>query len=522
MNLNKGLSPLNSLGKSKLMFYNNQRGSFDLTTSIAIFLVCLIISLAVAAFHYWYFPTRYLDFKSVEIQQLFGSDNDFKETAKQILNTRNDIVYLKLLDQNGVLEESFGNQNGLNAKKYSFNGPNNKTIIAGIKTLSYNQLDGYALLWSLVIGSIISIILLFIIFLVSPSPNRSLEKLSQALKKAVAGDLSVRLNIDSEIKNDDEIAEIYNNFNSLIDSLSTRNDNFPANDGVIGDYDDLSMELPGEELVIEDSEEMDAGDIDKNEYRVDDDIEEFDDNENFIDEEIPDEESNAPAEFMNPDEIEEDGLPSVDEIENGDKQTEIISPFKPKVVSVKDGDRNQKSRNVTVLVAKISDFESLLSELEPSDLNSFITEYRRNASSIIAEYGGVIEALLQNEIVAIFNAPDKQDYPELRSISASVEIMQLIADLAKRRKAEGKRIISGRIGISLSPVTFFSDTGIPDKIKDVVDNSRLICDNTENWKIFVSGELYDCVREHVDVKQAKVNDNFYFSVTGVEEGVLRI
>ncbi|MGH7884228.1 MAG: hypothetical protein ACRENO_00880 [Thermodesulfobacteriota bacterium] len=511
-----------------MKLYDNQKGSFDLTTSIAIFLVCLIISLAVAAFHYWYFPTRYLDFKSAEIQQLFGSDNDFKETAKQILNTRNDIVYLKLLDQNGVLEESFGNQNALNTKKFSFNGSGNKTIVAGIKTLSYNQIDGYALLWSLVIGSIISIILLFIIFLVSPSPNRSLEKLSESLKKAAAGDLSVRLNIDFEIKNDEEIAEIYNNFNSLMDSISTSNDNFYASNDVIGEYDDLSMELPSQEISDEDNEEIVVDDIDKKEYKVEN-IEEFDDYENIenieniMEPQIPDETSKPPAELiLYPKEIDADRLTSVNADKITDKEPEVFSPFKPKVVSVNDGNRNQKNRNVTVLVAKISDFEALISELEPSDLNSFITEYRKKASSIIAEYGGVIEALLQNEIVAIFNAPDKQDHPELRSISASVEIMQLIADLAKKRKAEGKRIISGKIGISLSSITFFSETGIPDKIKDVVDNSRLICDNTENWKIFVSGELYDCVREHVDVKQAKVNEKFYFSITGVEEGVLRI
>lgn len=534
-----------------MKFYNNQKGTFDLTTSIAVFLVCLIISLSVAAFHYWYFPTKYLDFKSTEIQTLFTTDSDFGDLAKDILNSRNDIAYLKLLNQNGVLEESFGNQNNLNSKKYSFNGPDNKTIIAGIKPLSNKQIDGYALLWSLIIGSSISIVLLFIIFLVSPAPDRSLRKLSEALKNAVDGDYKSKLTIDSAIKGDDEMVSIYSNFNNLIDRVFPADD-FESVEEIIGE-DDLDMILPEEESITEDVEEIVVSEVDEIEdveaAQLEDqsDISEVKESEIEEIQEIPnefvsnvetgikepieepvsdpDESLKEPGLYPDEENITEDTTPDInDEVNDLEEEvTEIITPFKPKVVSVANEGRSiGKNRNVTVLVAKVSDFESLIGDLEPSDLNSFITEYRRKASSIIAEYGGVIEALLQDEIVAIFNAPEKQKHPELRSISASVEIMQVIAELARKRKAEGKRIISGKIGLSVSSVPFYTETGIPDRIKDVVDNSRHLCENTENWKIFVSGELYDCVKEHVEVKQTKVDENFYFSVIGVEEGVLRL
>lgn len=518
--------------------YNNQKGSFDLTTSIAVFLVCLIISLAVAAFHYWYFPTKYLDYKSVEIQNLFNTDTDFADQAKDILNSRNDIAYLKLLDQNGVLQESFGSQNNLNSRKYSINGPDNNTIIMGIKPLSNKQIDGYALLWSLIIGSSISIVLLFIIFLVSPAPDRSLGKLAEALKNAVDGDYKSKLTIDSAIKGDDEMVAIYSNFNNLIDRVSPTGDDFDSDGEVIGEDDDLIMELPNDESTIEEYEEVEdmvVSEVDDNDAEE---VDQFKINEEVTKEvESPDEIETLDDELNSNDKISEPSLyPENKYVEDskseGSEQiltkddvheSDIITPFKPKVVSMDNEGRTiAKNRNVTVLVAKISDFHDLINDLEPSDLNSFITDYRKRASAIIAEYGGVIEALLQDEIVAIFNAPEKQNHPELRSISASVEIMQIIAELAKKRKAAGKRIISGKIGLSVSSVPFYTESGIPDRIKDVVDNSRNLCDNTQDWKIFVSGELYDCVKEHVEVKQTKVNDNFYFSVIGVEEGVLRL
>ncbi|NIP32052.1 MAG: hypothetical protein GTO02_21795, partial [Candidatus Dadabacteria bacterium] len=105
----------------------NERGSFELTTSIAIFLVCLIIALSVAAFHYWYFPSKYLQFKSNEIAQIFSDSKNFSKKAKQILNVRNDISYIKLLNRDGLVEHSFGTQNNGKSEKFVFEGPGDNT-----------------------------------------------------------------------------------------------------------------------------------------------------------------------------------------------------------------------------------------------------------------------------------------------------------------------------------------------------------------------------------------------------------
>ncbi len=70
---------------------------------------------------------------------------------------------------------------------------------------------------------------------------------------------------------------------------------------------------------------------------------------------------------------------------------------------------------MTVFVAKIADFQELSTTLDAAEFNSFLADYRKAASSIISNYGGVIEALLKDEIVAFFNAPEEQNKPELRA-----------------------------------------------------------------------------------------------------------
>ena len=161
-------------------------------------------------------------------------------------------------------------------------------------------------------------------------------------------------------------------------------------------------------------------------------------------------------------------------------------------------------------------------KLDPSDLNSFITNYRNSASKIIADYGGTVETLFQDEIVAIFNAPKKQSNPELRSVSVAVEIMQLVADITRKRKSEGKKMISAKIGIGVDSVPFNNDILVPGKVKDTIQRVRTVCESSDNWKILVSTDFYNSIKDHVDVKEEKVNNSSYYSITGVEEGVANL
>jgi hypothetical protein len=211
----------------------------------------------------------------------------------------------------------------------------------------------------------------------------------------------------------------------------------------------------------------------------------------------------------------------VDQIRRKEEMAKEPPKFQPTVVA-SERKEEPRIRRVTVFVAKIGDFESLSTRLGAAEFSSFLTQYRKAASSIVSNYGGVIEALLQDEIVALFNVPDEQDKPELRAVCAAVEVLEVLANMSRKRKAEGKEAISGKIGIEAKAIPFYMESGIPQGVKEVVGPARAICEDAPIWKVLVSPEIYKSVSDYVDAKEIVVNYGTSFSIVSVEEGVIRI
>ncbi len=200
------------------------------------------------------------------------------------------------------------------------------------------------------------------------------------------------------------------------------------------------------------------------------------------------------------------------------KEEAKSSTFEPVVVFEK---KEEKLRQVTAVVARVSDFEKISSTLEPAEFSSFLTDYRKSASDIISNYGGTIEALLQEEIVALFNVPYEQDKPELRAVCASVEILQMLANMAKKRVEEGKKAVGGKVGVGSKGILFHVDAEIPEDVKDVISITRDICKSAPLWKAFISEDTYTAVRGHVEAKEIKTKNGApSFSIVSVEEGVV--
>ena len=179
-----------------------------------------------------------------------------------------------------------------------------------------------------------------------------------------------------------------------------------------------------------------------------------------------------------------------------------------------------KTRDVTVFVAKIADFQELSTTLDAAEFNSFLADYRKAASSIISNYGGVIEALLKDEIVAFFNAPDEQDKPELRAVCSAVEVLQLLASITRERKIEGKTAISGKIGIGTKTLSVYEESGVPHGIKEVTDMARHISTVAPIWRVIVSADVYNVLGSYVEARELKLGDDSYYSIVGVEEGII--
>lgn len=389
-------------------------------------LIVMVISALVAIFCSFFYSSRVLEYKAKEIETVLKEGNEFSRTAKNVLNVRPDVAYLKLLDENGILKESFGGEGGNGIKEFELRTADNNTIILGVKEFTNKNLTFYSILISVLIGIVLGGIYLFAFSLFSSDQSVYHERLITSMKRVSRGDFTAKLDIDESMYSDVTMLRVFESFNQMVDQLRRKKDDY--------------VKEP--------------------------------------------------------------------------------QSFQPTIVA-SDSKEQAKLRRVTALVAKISDFKELSTQLDSSDFTSFLTDYRKAASSIISDYGGVVDALLQDEIVALFNVPDEQERPELRAICAAVEVLQVLATMSRQRKIQGKNAISGKVGIDEKPLPFYPESGTPQNVKEVITLARGISEDAPLWKVIVSPEVYRKVSNHVEVNELPLDHGKLFSIIGVEEGVIQ-
>ncbi len=385
---------------------------------VAVFIMC---SLTLTVFNSYYYASVILDVRASEVGEYLHDFDNFSRDAKELVRIRPDILYLTLIDGNGVVKRSYGGANGKNMKKFTIPTSDKHTIILGLREFGIGDSVGRSLVWSLLITGVFLLCYFFLRFVFSLNENFYLDKLSRALNTVANSDYTARLDIDKKVSGDSLLLRLYESFNLMLSQI-----------------------------------------------------------------------------------VKSQG------------GTEVISShFQPQIV-IADGDEEQLTKNVITFVNKITGIDEFPTILSPEEYNELIENYRNEVTSIIANYGGTIEAIFQDEIVAFFNTPEELQNPELKAISAGVEVLQTLAVMNKDRKLDSTKAVSGKIGIDIKSVPFISTSGAPQSVKEIITHARRICDASPQWKVMVSSEILSHVRDHVDVKEYEMEDQTIFSIIGVE------
>lgn len=510
------------------------------------FLICVIIAVGVALFHSQYFASKILEYKSSEISNKLNSSRSLSLAAKDLLHSRDDIGYLKIVNEGGEVQKSFDNDEVPGTEEIVLKLHNGSSVVVGLRSDVVPFIDPYALSWSLIIGIILAVVLIFIVSVRDSNAAKLFKELGEAMKRVTQGDYTVRLGVDSFLDQGgkkDYVESTYESFNKMVRSLDVR-----FRDQGLSPVHSSIDTSPGPEE--EDVNPESDHDTDIEEYDMDEDIVFSDDSlepedepedtgeadeeaELLLDEEGEDEgsemktepealdagsdqdEESYEMEDEDQEEIEESAAeqklreePLSSEQEESVRRSLFVSSVDPRVQGTQ-GTLRSDLKSVSVMVIRIEDLEDLSR-----------AEYVRRLSEIISSYGGKEDPSPQGELVAVFNDSGEHTHPGMRPTCAAVEILKELADAAARRRSENRGTLTGRVGISTKDLPCDPESDFSVLLGELTEDAKNICEVTKDWKLSVSCELYEEIKDFVEAGKYLAGGRTVYSVRGVEHGVV--
>ena len=464
----------------------NRKKSFNLVPFFPVFVFCLLLSfLAIFAFQYFYFPERYADLRVAEMEEVFSEEGLFADRARSILDTRSDVGYVRLLDHNGVLEKSFGFQDDKGFEKFTLKGPEGKTVLLGLRSSVGGKFHIDALLWSLIFASLMAVVFTSLIRFISDRAFRFLGEFSEAVGSVASGDYSIRLDGRSSLIAGAGVQWLCREFNEMASSL----------EGGSADRDD--------------TEDVDDVDFDRSDELP------TDFRPKIV---LSQEQSSDASPFQAPEDSFDEGLVEIVDVsdeEDAEPEQEIPSA----VTEIADSDGNKI--DVSILVVKIADFESLIEDVSPSSVNSLTADYRKSVSTTIASFGGTIEAVLRDEVVAFFTNSNPGPAAKLNCVCCAVEMMQLFVGVVDGQKVSTGSDIKLKMGISSACLSVSDESDVFALAKPFVDEAKALCDGARTWSVFVTTGFREGASDYLEVRREKLDGNLCYAVTGVEEEALQ-
>ncbi|MXZ48249.1 MAG: hypothetical protein F4235_05325 [Candidatus Dadabacteria bacterium] len=421
------------------------------------------------------------------MEEVFSEEVFFADRARSILDTRNDVGYVRLLDHNGVLEKSFGFQDDKGFEKLTLKGPEGKTVLLGLRSSVGKNFNLDALLWSLIFASLMAVVLTSLIRFISDRAFRFMGEFSEAVGSVASGDYSVRLDGRSSLIAGAGVQWLCREFNEMASSL----------EGGSADRDD--------------TEDLEDADFDRSDELP------TDFRPKIV---LSPEQSSDVSSFQAPQDSFDEGLVEivhVEEVEEEDAEPEQEAPSAVTEIADSEG----KKADISILVVKIADFETLIEDVSPSSVNSLTADYRKSVSTTISSFGGTVEAILRDEVVAFFTSPGPGPAAKLNCVCCAVEMMQLFAGVVDGQKVSTRSDIKLKMGISSADLPVSDESDVFALAKPFVDEAKSLCDGARAWSVFVTTGFREGVSDYLEVRREKVDGNLCYAVTGVEEEALQ-
>jgi adenylate cyclase len=106
----------------------------------------------------------------------------------------------------------------------------------------------------------------------------------------------------------------------------------------------------------------------------------------------------------------------------------------------------------TVLLADIRGFTALTQSLPVATMIELLNEFFSVTCPVIKRYGGSIDKLMGDSVMALFGAPDRHEDDLARALACAVEMQRSIAEQAARNQAAGRPTFYAGISVSTGDV----------------------------------------------------------------------
>lgn len=127
----------------------------------------------------------------------------------------------------------------------------------------------------------------------------------------------------------------------------------------------------------------------------------------------------------------------------------ILSDHAVEAISSEEGTLKEAENNGVVLISDIRNFTTLGEQYPPSVLTEMLNLHFAEMGGIIAMHGGRIYKFIGDAIEAVFiDEKDQPTPPEIRSLKASVSMLERLKYINEKRKLSGQ--FSYKIGIGLA------------------------------------------------------------------------
>ena len=160
---------------------------------------------------------------------------------------------------------------------------------------------------------------------------------------------------------------------------------------------------------------------------------------------------------------------------------------------------------VTVLLCDVVNSGGARERLDPEALHLLLSRHFQHAQAVVEQYGGTVEKLIGDELLAVFGVPTVHEDDALRAVRAAVAVLASTAALGA--ELGGGRTLEVRIGINTGEVLAGDAAGGPGFVTgDVVSLCKRLEQASAPGEILLGEETYSLVAHAVSGTRRELPD----------------